>query len=67
MPVNLVESSVTNRELILSVVVEPATPSHVVEQRLLVQGVLLAWNSGSMLRDPLDVGDTTQADVGALT
>jgi hypothetical protein len=37
MPVNLVEGSVTNREVILSVVVEPDTPSHVVEQRLLVQ------------------------------
>ena len=37
MPVNLVEGSVTNREVILSVVVDPSTPPHDVEQRLLAQ------------------------------
>jgi hypothetical protein len=37
MPVNLVEGSVTGQEVILSVVVDPNTPSRVVEQRLLAQ------------------------------
>jgi hypothetical protein len=37
MPVNLVEGSVTGREVILFVVVDPDTPFRVVEQRLLAQ------------------------------
>jgi hypothetical protein len=37
MPVNMVEGLVTDREVILSVVVEPSTPAAVVEQRLLAQ------------------------------
>lgn len=37
MPVNMLEGLVTDREVILSVVVEPSTPAAVVEQRLLAQ------------------------------
>ena len=43
-PASLVEGSVTDREVILSVVVDPSTPPAVVEQRLLAQEKdLLQW------------------------
>jgi hypothetical protein len=41
-PVNMVEGLVTDHEVVLSVVVDPATPATVVEQRLLAQEQYLA-------------------------
>ena len=44
MPVNLIEGSVTNREVIVSVIVDPNTSPEVVEKRLLAQEKdLLQW------------------------
>ena len=44
MPVNVVEGSVTDREVVLSVVVDPNTPPQEVERRLLTQEQdLLQW------------------------
>jgi hypothetical protein len=42
MPVNMVEGSVTDRDVILSVAVDPSTPAADVEQRLLAQEQYLA-------------------------